>query len=67
MAEILTFPGYPRYNPDPVIRDAIATLKEQRGDRLDGCVIVSADAVSIVMMFLDDMFARMIPPPASWA
>ena len=65
MAEILTFPGYPRHNGDPAVRDAITTLTEQRGDKLDGNIIVSADAVSVVLLYITDLNAMMMPPPAS--
>ena len=65
MTDILKFPGHPRHNADPAVRDAIATLTEQRGDKLDGNIIVSADAVSVVLLYIADLNASMMPPPAS--
>ena len=66
MSDILEFPGHLRHNADPGVRDAIATLTE-RGDKLDGNVIVSADAVPVVLLYVADLNARMMPPPGSAA
>lgn len=56
-----------RHNADAAACDVVATLTEQRGDRLDGNIIVSADAVSVVLLYIADLNALMMPPPASAA
>ncbi|WP_298691782.1 hypothetical protein [uncultured Sphingomonas sp.] len=67
MAEIINFPDRPRYRPDEAVVAAIATLKQQAGGKLDGNVIVEADAVSLVLLYVDDTVARLNLPPSGAA
>ena len=66
MADLIRFPGRASgHQHDQITWEAITTLKAEVGDQLGGKASVSADAVHVVLIYLEHLAGRLdITPPS---